>query len=216
MLVNAGNYTYLVISLACTGSDPGKNNNTSWDESHEQWLKDVLEQYPNCPTIVTTYDLQNCSDTEPSSVKLSGNGEKLWELVKKYDQVFMLAGGHSHGAGVQTLINDNGKPVMSILTDYQFAYNGGNGIFRYLEFDERDNKIYYSSYSPYAASLKAEEKTFFDVNFLNGDGNEGSFDLNFKERFQGMERVKLTTTEGKWMSGEYHTHSGQSKDATES
>lgn len=215
MLVNAGSYTYLVISLACTGSDPGRNNNTAWDASQESWFKQVLETYPNCPTIVTTHDLQNCSDTQPSAIKLSANGTKLWNLVKGYDQVFMMVGGHSHGAGVETLTNDNGKPVISILTDYQFAYNGGNGLFRYLEFDEKDNKIYYSAYSPYAASLSEEQKTFFDVNFLNGEGNTGNVDLNFKERFPGMEKEQQQVTEGKWMSGEYHTHSGQSKDATE-
>lgn len=215
MLVDAGSYTYLVISLACTGSDPGRNNNTSWDSSHEAWMREVLEQYPNCPTIVTTHDLQNCSDTEPSSIKLSSNGQKLWNLVKGYDQVFMLAGGHSHGSGVQTLTNDSGKEVFSVLTDYQFAYNGGNGIFRYLEFDESQNKIYYSAYSPYAASLQEEEKSFFDVNFLNGDGNEGSMDLNFSQRFEGMEKKTPSAVQAKWMSGEYHTHTGQSKDATE-
>lgn len=216
MLVDAGSYTYLVISLACTGSDPGANNNTSWDPAHEAWLKEVLETYPNCPTIVTTHDLQNCSDTEPSAIQLSSNGEKLWNLVKGYDQVFMMVGGHSHGAGVQTLTNDNGKPVISILTDYQFAYNGGNGLFRYLEFDEDQNQIYYSSYSPYAASLPEEEKSFFDVNFLNGEGNEGTIAIDFSQRFAGMEKEsKEPQTEGKWMRGEYHTHTGQSKDATE-
>lgn len=216
MLVDAGSYTYLVISLACTGSDPGRNNNTSWDSSHEAWLREVLEQYPNCPTIVTTHDVQNCSDTEPSAVKLSANGQKLWNLVRGYDQVFMMVGGHSHGSGLETLINDSGKEVLSILTDYQFAYNGGNGIFRYLEFDESQNKIYYSAYSPYAASLKEEEKSFFDVNFLNGEGNEGSVGLNFAKRFEGMEKKTPPAAQAKWMSGEYHTHTGQSKDATES
>lgn len=216
MLVDAGTYTYLVISLACTGSDPGQNNNTSWNPEHEQWFREVLETYPNCPTIVTTHDLQNCSDTEPSAIRLSENGEKLWNIVKEYNQVFMLVGGHSHGAGVETLTNDKGNRVISVLTDYQFAYQGGNGLFRYLEFDEQDNKIYYSSYSPYAASLEDGEKTFFDVNFLNGDGNRGSVDLNFSSRFDGMEKEEaLKATEGRWMSGEYHTHTGQSKDATE-
>ena len=93
----------------------------------------MLEEYPNCPTIVTTHDLQNCSATEPSSIQLSAQGTRLWNIVKEYDQVFMMVGGHSHGSGVQMLENTNGKPVVSILTDYQFAYNGGDGRFLYLE-----------------------------------------------------------------------------------
>ena len=67
----------------------------------QAWLRSVLEEYPNCPTIVTTHDLQNCSDTQPSAIKLSSQGSKLWNIVKNYDQVFMMVGGHSHGSGVQ-------------------------------------------------------------------------------------------------------------------
>lgn len=212
MFVRAGSYNYLVISMAAQGG--GK---TRWHSEDEEWLRSVLEQYPNCPTIIATHNMQSCSETAPSAIKLSNDGQRIWEIAEDYDQVFMLAGGHHHGSGTEVLTNANGKPVLSVLTDYQFGYNGGNGWFRYLEFDETDNKIYYSAYSPYAASLDEEEKSFFDVNFLVGDsGNQGELDLNFKERFAGMEvPASQTSTEGKWMSGEYHTHTGQSKDATE-
>lgn len=217
MFVQGGSYNYLVISLSCSGSGSGQNNNTSWDSRDEEWLRSVLEEYPNCPTIVTTHDLQNCSDTEPSSIQLSSQGTRLWNIVKDYDQVFMMVGGHSHGSGVQMLENTNGKPVVSILTDYQFAYNGGNGFFRYLEFDESADKIYYSTYSPYAASLPEEEKSFFDVNFMTGEGNEGEIDLDFTSRFPGMEIEDDTAEDsGRYMKGEYHTHTGQSRDATSS
>ena len=215
MFVQGGSYNYLVISLSCSGSGSGQNNNTAWDSRDEAWLRSVLEEYPNCPTIVTTHDLQNCSATEPSAIQLSSQGQKLWDIVKDYDQVFMLAGGHSHGSGVEMLSNTNGKPVISILTDYQFAYNGGNGFFRYLEFDESADKIYYSTYSPYAAALPEEEKSFFDVNFMTGDGNEGEIDLDFEARFPGMAAEDNTAEgQGRYMAGEYHTHTGQSKDAT--
>ena len=215
MFVQGGSYNYLVISLSCTGSGSGQNNNTSWDSRDEEWLRSVLEEYPDCPTIVTTHDLQNCSETEPSSITLSSQGTRLWNIVKDYDQVFMMVGGHSHGSGVEMLENTNGKPVVSILTDYQFAYNGGNGFFRYLEFDESADKIYYSTYSPYAASLPENEKSFFDVNFMTGDGNEGEISLDFDSRFPGMEIADNTADDdGRYMKGEYHTHTGQSKDAT--
>ena len=215
MFLRAGSYNYLVISLSCTGSGSGANNNTGWDSADEAWLRSVLEEYPNCPTIVTTHDLQNCSDTQPSAIKLSSRGTQLWNIVKDYDQVFMLVGGHSHGSGVEELTNTSGKQVISILTDLQFSYNGGNGWFRYLEFDESADKIYYSLYSPYAASLDESEKSFFDVNFLTGPGNQGEISIDFDQRFAGMAREEQETqTEGKWMTGEYHTHTGQSKDAT--
>ncbi len=217
MFLRAGSYNYLIISLSCTGSGSGANDNTGWNGADEAWLRSVLDEYPNCPTIVTTHDLQNCSDTQPSAIKLSNQGNKLWNIVKNYDQVFMLVGGHSHGSGVQELTNTSGKQVISILTDLQFAYNGGNGWFRYLEFDESADKIYYSIYSPYAASLGESEKSFFDVNFLTGPGNEGEISIDFDQRFAGMAReAQAAQTQGQWMNGEYHTHTGQSKDATSS
>ena len=214
MFVQGGDRVYMIMSIANEG---GK---TSWNGNDRElnWFKSMLEKYKNIPTIVTTHDVQNCSDTEPSAIKLSKQGQKLWDLVRGYDQVFMMVGGHSHGSGVEILKNDSGKDVISILTDFQFGYNGGNGWFRYLEFDETDNKIYYSVYSPYAASLDEEEKSFFDVNFLTGKGNEGVIDWDFEDRFDGLDKAPQAekATEGKWMSGEYHTHTGQSKDATES
>ncbi len=215
MFVRAGSYDYLVISLSCTGSPSGELGNVTWLKEDEAWLESVLKEYPSCPTIVTTHDLQNCSPTDPSAVQLSGNGWGLWNIVKKYPQVFMMVGGHSHGSGVEILKNDAGKDVISMLADYQFAYNGGNGFFRYLEFDEGADKIYYSTYSPYAAALSDGERSFFDVNFMTGKGNEGEIAIDFASRFAGMEAKRVEeAAEGKYMSGEYHTHTGQSKDAT--
>ncbi|HEX3077636.1 MAG TPA: hypothetical protein VHQ24_12305, partial [Lachnospiraceae bacterium] len=150
----------------------------------------------------------------PNSITLSKQGKKLWDIVKDYNQVFMMVGGHSHGSGVETLTNANGKPVISVLTDYQFSYNGGNGFFKYAEFSETNNKIYLKTYSPYAAALPADKKTFFDVNFMTGEGNYNVVDLNFTDRFAGMKCTdKATSSESKWMSGEYHSHTNQSNDA---
>jgi hypothetical protein len=201
MLIDAGSYTYLVISLAMY-----------WDQDSEDWFKSVLAQYPNCPTIVTSHDIFDCSDTQPSSIALDISGTDLWNIVKNYNQVFMMVAGHNHGAGTATFTNSSGNPVYGVLTDYQFAYNGGNGYFRYLEFDENNNKIYYSAYSPYEGTLSPSQKSFFDINFLSGAGNEGALDLNFASRFPGMARNSAAFVPG-YMSGEYHTHTTQSNDA---
>ena len=50
--------------------------------------------------------------------------------------------------------------------------------------DETNNKIYFSTFSPYEASLSAEEKTgYFDLNFMTGSGNEREYDFDFEDRF---------------------------------
>lgn len=176
MIHDGGSFKYMTLSIDIYSI-----------ENDLPWVEKVLST-TNMPTIITSHDIQNCSDTAPSAIKLSKKGEQIWEKVKKYNQVFMLIGGHSHGAGQEILINDAGNEVWSVLADYQFAYNGGNALYKFAEFDEMNNKIYMSTFSPYVATLKNEEKTFFDVNYLTGDGNYFELDINFNERFQGMEK----------------------------
>ncbi|MGL5380956.1 LamG-like jellyroll fold domain-containing protein [Clostridium sp.] len=176
MVVDAGSYKYLTLSVSIHNIDEDL-----------PWVEEVLKN-TNMPTIITSHDIQNCSDTVPNDIKLSTRGKKIWEVVKKYNQVFMMIGGHSHGAGDQVLKNDAGNDVFNILADYQFAYNGGNALFKFAEFDEKENKIYLSTFSPYAAGLKDEERTFFDVNYLTGAGNYSEFDIDFEERFEGMDK----------------------------
>lgn len=176
MIADGGSYKYLTISVAMHTLDQDL-----------PWVEEVL-QSTNMPTIITSHDLQNCSDTIPNDIKLSKNGNKVWNVVKKYNQVFMMIGGHSHGAGDQVIKNDNGNNVFNILADYQFAYNGGNALFKFAEFDEDADKIYLSTFSPYAAGVEDNERTFFDVNYLTGPGNYSEFNINFDERFEGLDK----------------------------
>ena len=77
MFVQGGDRVYMIMSIANEG---GK---TSWNGNNRElnWFKSMLEKYKNIPTIVTTHDVQNCSDTEPSAIKLSKQGQKLrWIL----------------------------------------------------------------------------------------------------------------------------------------
>lgn len=172
MKVRAGSYEYLMIGLSWY--DLGRD---------KDWFENILKENKENPTIIVAHNIVDCSDTEPSSVQFSGVGDEIWNIIKKYDQVFMTVSGHYHGAGNKVYMNDNNKPVITILADYQFSYNGGNGFFKYAEFDENANKIFLKTYSPYAASLSDSEKTFFDVNYMLGKGNDDVLDLDFGNRF---------------------------------
>lgn len=147
------------------------------------WLKQTLTDYANCPVIMMMHDIQNCSDTVPNETKLSTNGSTLWNIVKNYDNVFLMVGGHSHGYGVLELTNSYGNKVYSILADYQFSYNGGNALMKFAEFDEKGGMIRVSTFSPYAATLSDDERTFFDVNYMVGKGHYDELPINFMERF---------------------------------
>lgn len=172
MKVTAGSYEYLLMEIGMF----------SYDED-AAWICDVLEENSKLPAIVISHDLQNCSDTVPNEIKLSSRGQNIWDIVKNYDNVFMMVGGHSHGYGTEVLKNSYGHDVFSILADYQFSYNGGNALFKFAEFDERGGKIHVSTFSPYVQTLAPEEKTFFDVNYMTGKGNDDVLDINFSQRF---------------------------------
>ena len=161
------------------------------DGSETGWLKNMLSKYAACPVIVVMHDIQNCSDTKPNETKLSANGTTLWNIVKNYDNVFLMVGGHSHGYGVLELTNSFGNKVHSILADYQFSYNGGNALMKFAEFDEKGGKIRVSTFSPYAATLSDDERTFFDVNFMTVTGHYDEIDINFMERFGSFKTYKV-------------------------
>lgn len=99
-----------------------------------------------------------------------------------------MISGHHHGAGEEVLLNDAGNEVYSVLTDYQFTYNGGNAFFRFADFDEAHNKIQLTAFSPYAVTLKNEDRTFFDVNYMTGKGNYTLIDFDFEKRFEGLKK----------------------------
>lgn len=176
LFFDGGSYCYLVVSLSMNHIE---------DEAESAWFEQVLKDNPNYPTIVTSHNVSTCDAASPEKVHLSENGKIIWNITKKYDQVFMMIGGHYHGAGEELLTNDAGRQVISILADYQFAYNGGNGFLKFAEFDEAHNQIKLSTFSPYASELENDERTFFDVNYMSGPGNYSVFDLNFAERFEG-------------------------------
>ncbi len=179
--VSAGSFPYKLVYIDMYKLANG--NETAW-------LKSVLSKYANCPVIMVMHDIQNCSDTKPNETKLSSNGQTLWNIVKNYDNVFMMVGGHSHGYGVMELTNAYGNKVYSVLADYQFSYNGGNALMKFAEFDEKEGIIRLSTFSPYAATLSDDERTFFDVNYMTGIGNYDELEINFMERFSNFKTYK--------------------------
>ena len=177
------------------------------DTNEMLWFQSALKKHSKCPVIVVMHDIQNCSDTKPNETQLSPNGKIIWNTVKNYNNVFMMVGGHSHGYGVLELTNTYGNKVYSILADYQFAYNGGNALMKFAEFDEKEGKIRVSTFSPYAATLEDSERTFFDVNFMTGVGNYDVIDLDFKERFSDFDLYK-TVGENIMTNGSFEDENG--------
>ena len=174
MTFEAGSYRYMVVAIGY-----GRASDDA------AWLSGVLDKNPNIPTIVISHDLVS------RSFGLSNAGRNIWNVARAYDQVFMMVGGHYNGYGNSILTNDAGNPVINILADYQDEYMGGNAWFKFAEFDEENNKIYFKTFSPYVDGKQISDRTYFDRTYLTGDGHDDVFEVNFKERFNFNNAVKL-------------------------
>lgn len=177
MFFEGGSYRYMVLAISMEHIG---------DEAERTWMDEALTAYADCPTIVTSHSFQDCDAAKPDEVVLNDHGKSVWKIVRRYNQVFMMISGHNHGAGEEVLKNDSGNEVFSILADYQFSYNGGNAFFKFAEFDESAGYIRLSTFSPFAATLADNERTFFDVNYMTGAGNYTVFKLDFETRFAGL------------------------------
>jgi hypothetical protein len=65
MVNDGGSYKYMTLAIDYHSFDTDLS-----------WVEEVLSN-TNIPTIVTSHDLQNCSDTAPSDIKLSEKGRSL-------------------------------------------------------------------------------------------------------------------------------------------
>ena len=182
--IEGGSYTYLLVQLMYEPND-----------AELKWLDAVLSAYSSYPAMITSHNIFSCSAAEPDECTLNEQGDRIWDVARKHDNVFLLTGGHNHGSGFLDLVNDFGNPVIGMLVDYQFSYNGGNAWYRFMEMDETNQKIYFSTFSPYEASLSDAEKTgYFDLNYMTGSGNEKTYDFDFASRFSFQQTVALALT----------------------
>ncbi|MBS4190416.1 metallophosphoesterase [Bacillus sp. FJAT-49705] len=173
-IVKAGSYEYLFLMVDM------KNL-----ENDLEWSKSVLNQHKNRPTIIVSHDIiyPDYENNKPIAED-SDNGRLIWdELVNDHNQVFMTVNGHYTGAVHRVKQNAAGNDVIQMLVDYQGSYRGGNGWLRLVEFDEKKNKMFFRTYSPFIDEMSNKERTYADFKYLTDKQNLFELDFNFKQRF---------------------------------
>lgn len=173
-IVKAGSYEYLFLMVDM------KNL-----EKDLEWSKSVLNQHKNRPTIIVSHDIiyPDYENNKPIAVD-SDNGRLIWdELVNDHNQVFMTVNGHYTGAVHRVKQNAAGNDVIQMLINYQGSYRGGNGWLRLVEFDEKKNKMFFRTYSPFIDEMSNKERTYADFKYLTDKQNLFELDFNFKQRF---------------------------------
>ena len=174
------------------------------------WAKTVLNDHPQSLTMITTHNyLAQTGDTpKPGQILSNGSGtgkrgytfqtnvnlppnrnrpEVVFnELVKPYNQVYMVICGHMSAVYHITQTNAAGNHVHEVLSDYQSLDNGGNGFLRIMKFSPTQNTIFNDTYSPTLGRYidpksNADKLGMSDLH--NPDGSRFELDLDFDGRF---------------------------------
>lgn len=148
------------------------------------WAQNVLRAHPELPCILVNHELLAIANDGVSPLEVD-YGKMLWEkLIRQNDQIFMTVNGHFHGSSRLIKKNDFGNDVLEMVVDYQMAYQGGNGLMRFYEFDLTNNRILASSFSPWVPQKPKETLNGFDQAILTEDNQQFTVPLNFAQRFK--------------------------------
>ncbi len=168
---------FLHLNVEC---DAPRNSAFPNEEDQLKWAQGIINENPNIPTILSTHayitdEFINGKfiGHEPKPEVKKKNRRKgenrrgglaIWnELVRRNDQIFMVLCGNYHefenrkgdtGEYHQVSINNKGRKVIEILANYQGFPNGGEGLFRIIVFNEKEDNITVKTYSPYHKSFR--------------------------------------------------------------
>lgn len=152
-------------------------------EADMDWAKQVLEQHPRMPAILSTHSyLQDAGRARGGQGEVAAGrtaeGEFIWEhLVNDSDQIFMTIAGHSHagpnvevsgdfnedGEYHQVSKNASGRDVYEFLAEYQDYPNGGDGWLQLFEFNLEQKRLNVRTYSPYLDAFQDYANSAFSV-----------------------------------------------------
>jgi hypothetical protein len=157
----------------------------AWNASDDTfaWAQGILDQHKNVPVVLSSHAIINIAEDQASPAPWWW-GDLLWNtIISKNDQIMLTVNGHFHGSTQQTRTNNFGHPVHQILTDYQMAADGGNGIMTLFEFDLTNQRIDVESVSPWVSVKDADSRASSDTPVLTGPNQSFSFAFDFDGRF---------------------------------
>lgn len=146
------------------------------------WAQQVLDEHPDRAAIIATHQYLICG-SQPA-IRISVNdmggpgpayweftdltyngGEELWQkLIRKNAGIFLVVSGHfPDESAARVDVNDGGRSVAQICTDYQSDGLGGSGRLRKLTYRPLDARIDVESYSPYFDNYLTNAKNQFQL-----------------------------------------------------
>ena len=149
-LFSAGGMDFIAISL---GNNPSKGAIA--------WADGLLKTYKDRRAIVSSHDILT------HGIVFSSVGKKIYKGLQNNPNLFLMLCGHVIAAGWRS---DTylGNTVYSLLSDYEWESNGGNGYLRIMKFVPSQNQIQVKTYSPYLNQWKTDSKNQFNLDYRMG------------------------------------------------
>ncbi len=122
------------------------------------WANNVLQTNLNRRAIVVSHYIG--SPTTPSS--FGSQGTLVYNALKGNPNLFLMLSGHVNGEGSRQDVF-NGRTITTLVSDYQFRANGGNGYMRLMEFSPSNSVIRVKSYSPWLNQYETDADSEFTV-----------------------------------------------------
>ena len=174
-LYEIGSYKFIGISL---------EYRTTADAAILQWADDLLKSYPDRRGIINTHYAVRPGTPAP----WGPYGESIYHALKDNPNFHFMVGGHITGEGHRTDVYQ-GNTVHSILQNYQFSGNGGNGLLRIYTFSPKHNEIRIQTYSPWSDEYWTGEYSQFTLPYDMGIPDVPfqkleSFEVDSGERIQ--------------------------------
>lgn len=143
-LISFSSHSFIILYLGF-GSETSLETTT--------WANSILQMYADRNAILVLHEYLDEDGEMTEKARIVSDS-----IVIKNKNVFMVLCGHNHGAykKVRMICNSDGttRKVLEILSDYQNAPNGGNGLLRLLNFNPNSDTIKVSLYSPYTKKDK--------------------------------------------------------------
>lgn len=124
------------------------------------WADGLLQTYSNRRAIVVTHHMIGIG--YPGV--FGAQGASIYNELKDRPNLFLMLGGHVHGEG-RRLDTFDGRPVWTLLSDYQARANGGNGLLRIMTFSPAGNTISVKTYSPTLGQFETDYDSQFTLNY---------------------------------------------------
>lgn len=141
----------------------------SYDEDIEplnKWACNLLENYKDRQAILVSHAIVHLNKTEGTNKKgfpkFLKQGQRIFDELKNYQNVFLLLSGHVGRNGEGYRIDGYaGNMIHSILTDYQGREKGGHGLMRLMNFSKPNDLVSCTTFSPYTGEKEQDGDSEF-------------------------------------------------------